>query len=136
MGYFCRIRLSTDAWTRTDCSRFYWKVEIPRQSRSLRNCCPTGMSSALFHCVFPHPDEARTGDIATAVSPNQVTVAVTPEADAVFDAFSELAYQSMITLGSKGNPSNYLWGKAFQNARRIALIIAAGVDIASPIVTE
>ena len=53
-----------------------------------------------------------------------VTVPDTPEAIEVFGAFNDFIYAKMITADKSGDESNYLYGKAIENARRVALILA------------
>lgn len=54
------------------------------------------------------------------------------DARIVFDRFSAKAHEAMLESNRNGEKTEYLWGKAFQNARRIALIVACGREFESP----
>jgi len=47
-----------------------------------------------------------------------------PSAQAIFTAFGDLIYDMMVRADKTGDETNYLYGKALENARRIALVIA------------
>jgi len=53
-----------------------------------------------------------------------VTVPTTPEAEKIFADFGERVYNRMLIADKSGDETNYLYGKAGENARRIALILA------------
>jgi hypothetical protein len=72
------------------------------------------------------PDDLVLGDIAGKIRASQILYDDSPEAAAVFRAFGSEAYGEKIKAGKVGDPIEYLWGKALQNARRVALIVAAG----------
>ena len=46
------------------------------------------------------------------------------EAAAVFAAFNDRIYAKMLAADKSGDEANYLYGKAIENARRVALILA------------
>lgn len=52
----------------------------------------------------------------------------------IFDRYSHKAHEAMIKAHDRGDKTEYLWGKAFQNARRIALIIACGREYEGPVI--
>ena len=52
------------------------------------------------------------------------TVPTTPEAAAVFAAFTDEIYAKMMQADKTGDETNYLYGKARENAGRVALILA------------
>lgn len=54
------------------------------------------------------------------------TVAADAAARAVFEAFNDEVYEKMLVADRTGDETNYLYGKAFENARRVALILATG----------
>ena len=54
------------------------------------------------------------------------TVPTSPEAAAVFAAFTDEIYAKMMQADKTGDETNYLYGKALENARRVALILATG----------
>lgn len=53
-------------------------------------------------------------------------------ARAIFDRFSQKAHDAMLRANEKNEKTEYLWGKALQNARRVALIIACGKEFEGP----
>jgi len=52
------------------------------------------------------------------------TVPVEPEAAAIFAEFNDAIYKKMLQADKSGDETNYLYGKARENAGRIALILA------------
>lgn len=52
------------------------------------------------------------------------TIPTSPEAEKVFAAFTDEIYKKMIQADKTGDETNYLYGKARENAGRIALILA------------
>ena len=52
------------------------------------------------------------------------TVPTTPEAAAVFAAFTDEIYVKMMQADKTGDETNYLYGKARENAGRVALVLA------------
>ena len=52
-----------------------------------------------------------------------VTVPTTDEAEEAFRTFNDEIYQKMLVADKSGDETNYLYGKASENARRIALIL-------------
>jgi len=53
-----------------------------------------------------------------------VTVPTDPAAQKVFAAFNDRIYAKMVAADKSGDETNYLYGKASENARRVALILA------------
>ena len=64
--------------------------------------------------VFAHKDDNAA----------LVTVPTAPSAQAIFAAFGDGIYDKMLRADKTGDETNYLYGKALENARRIALILA------------
>ena len=56
--------------------------------------------------------------------PPIATIPTSDEAKAVFTEFNDRIYAKMIKADKNGDEVNYLYGKALENARRIALILA------------
>lgn len=63
-----------------------------------------------------------------------IIVPMDESARSVFNAYSKKAYEQMLKSNERGEKTEYLWGKAFQNARRIALIVACGKEYECPII--
>ena len=53
-----------------------------------------------------------------------VTVPDSTESRTIFDGFNDLVHAKMLAADKSGDETNYLYGKALENARRIALILA------------
>lgn len=53
-----------------------------------------------------------------------VTVPSSEEAEQVFAAFNDAIYAKMLAADKSGDESGYLYGKALENSRRLALILA------------
>lgn len=53
-----------------------------------------------------------------------VTVPTNDEAKIIFSEFNDFIYRKMIAADKSGEETNYLYGKALENSRRIALILA------------
>jgi hypothetical protein len=73
----------------------------------------------------PAPQEGE-GNIQSACDAHQVLVPTSADAMNVFEAFRDEAWERMMACDRIGDDSQFLWGKALQQARTIALIIAAG----------
>lgn len=71
-----------------------------------------------------------TASVGASVKP--IVVPMDQEARIVFDRFSQKAHEAMMVASNRGEKTEYLWGKAFQNARRIALIVACGKEFDNP----
>lgn len=50
----------------------------------------------------------------------------------IFDQFSRKAHDAMMNASDHNEKTEYLWGKALQNARRVALIVACGKEFEGP----
>lgn len=74
---------------------------------------------------FRPPDimNGGSGDIEQAKRGGSMIISDSEAATTVFNSFRDEAYDRMINAG---DDTQYLWGKSFQNARHVALIIAAG----------
>ena len=64
--------------------------------------------------VFGYKDEPK----------ELVTVPTDEDAAAVFATFNDRIYAKMLAADKTGDETNYLYGKALENARRVALILA------------
>lgn len=73
--------------------------------------------------TVPPPDGAGNLSCARAW---QIVVPTSPDALDVFARFGHRAHGRMLKADRSGDVCNYLWGKALENARRIALIVACG----------
>lgn len=78
---------------------------------------------AWYSRVVPPPEGA--GNLAHARA-WQIVVPTAPDALDVFAKFGHKAHERMLKADKSGDVCNYLWGKALENARRIALIVACG----------
>ena len=56
------------------------------------------------------------------------TVPCEEAARATFEAFNDEIFRKMVKADKSGDETNYLYGKALENARRVALILAVGRD--------
>ena len=56
------------------------------------------------------------------------TVPCEDGARAAFEAFNDEIFRKMAKADKSGDETNYLYGKALENARRVALILAVGRD--------
>ncbi|HWL54290.1 MAG TPA: bifunctional DNA primase/polymerase [Chthoniobacteraceae bacterium] len=77
---------------------------------------------SLWQMVVAPPQEA--GNIEAQTRAHQVTIVETPEAEAWFDAFAVECHKRLISPQEKDR--NALWGKAAENARKLAMICAVG----------
>ena len=64
------------------------------------------------------------------------TVSADGAAAAVFNDFNLEIHRKMLKADKSGDETNYLYGKALENARRVALVLAVGRDARQPSVTE
>lgn len=78
---------------------------------------------AWYSRTVPPPEGA--GNLAHARA-WQIVVPTAPDALEVFSKFGHKAHERMLKADKSGDVCNYLWGKALENARRIALIVACG----------
>lgn len=102
----------------------------PRYNPSIRSAPPPGsivgrVAAWLSYTPPPLP-ASKSGDILSATTHAPLLVETSPEALEVFETFRDEAYDKMIEADKAGDDCQFLWGKALQNARRIALILAAG----------
>jgi len=80
-----------------------------------------------FKPQIPVPNAIRAEVFAyktTSSTPSPITIPDTPEALAIFAAFNDEIYAKMLAADKSGDEANYLYGKAIENARRVALILA------------
>ena len=71
----------------------------------------------------------------TAPSEAVRTIPADDGAKAAFEAFNDEVYWKMLKADKTGDETNYLYGKALENARRVALTLAVGRDARQPSVT-
>lgn len=64
------------------------------------------------------------------------TIPTSDEAKEVFSAFNDEIYEKMLEADKSGDESNYLYGKALENAKRIALILAVSRDKEQAVITK
>jgi hypothetical protein len=64
-------------------------------------------------------------------APKQIVIPTTPEADVIFTDFDN----ETILFGRQNPQLSCLWGKGEENARRIALIVAAGENFNNAVIT-
>jgi len=79
---------------------------------------------------------AEGGNITQGATTEPILVPNTKEATAVFDDFGTECHDRMIRAARLSDDCQFLWGKSLQNARRIALIVAAGDRFDHPEITE
>ena len=72
----------------------------------------------------------------TAPSEAVRTIPADDGAKAAFEAFNDEVYWKMLKADKTGDETNYLYGKALENARRVALTLAVGRDGKAAVVTE
>ena len=64
------------------------------------------------------------------------TVPCEDGARSAFEAFNDDIFRKMTKADRSGDETNYLYGKALENARRVALILAVGRSGAKAVITE
>ena len=72
----------------------------------------------------------------TAPSEAVRTILADGGAKAAFEAFNDEVYWKMLKADKTGDETNYLYGKALENARRVALVLAVGRDGKGAVITE
>ena len=97
-----------DGWL----ARNLFFISTTRPKPQFREMKP--VPNAIRAEVFAYKDEAK----------ELVTVPTDEEAAAVFAAFNDRIYAKMLAADKSGDEANYLYGKAIENARRVALILA------------
>lgn len=80
----------------------------------------------VFKPVATVPNDIRAEVFAYRAGENAeiVTVPDSTESRTIFDGFNDLVHAKMLAADKSGDETNYLYGKALENARRIALILA------------
>lgn len=95
------------------------------------------IQDALSALGIPHDgakEERPDGTFIRADTPNAFEVGYSDGARDVINSFESFKHEMM--LSAEDDPYLYLWGKAVENARRIALIVAAFRSPQSPMVDE
>jgi len=82
------------------------------------------------------PAPEGTGDISGAIGAYQIETPMQAQARKVFDDFNKYTYKKREAYNKKGDDAEFLWGKALQNARRIALVLANGDRYEGAEITE
>ena len=72
----------------------------------------------------------------TAPSESVRTIPADDGAKAAFEAFNDEVYWKMLKADKTGDETNYLYGKALENARRVALVLAVGRNGKGAVITE
>lgn len=82
----------------------------------------------------------QTGDAIISAMPGvsrkPLVVPMDERARQRFNEFNSLSRERLRKAYVSGDKTQYLWGKALQNARRIALIVACGREYESPVITH
>lgn len=78
------------------------------------------------------PARQGSGDIQSACDAHQIVVPTSREAMDIFEAFRDEAWDLMMACDKAGDDTQFLWGKALQQARTVALIIASGESFEMP----
>ena len=82
------------------------------------------------------PSRIRAEVLAWKAAPAAVrTVPADEAAREAFEAFNDEIFRKMTKADKSGDETNYLYGKALENARRVALILATGRGGGEPSVT-
>ena len=76
--------------------------------------------------VMQVPSDTNTGDILSSITCNQILVPTHHGAMKVYEKFRDECYKRMLHEADLSEDTQYLWGKALQNARRVGLCIACG----------
>jgi hypothetical protein len=82
------------------------------------------------------PPESMSGDIRSVVTCHQITIPTQPTALRLFEEFRDECHEKMMRCDELDDDTQFLWGKGLQNARRIALIVAAGDRFDGAEITE
>lgn len=83
------------------------------------------ITQAWFNRVI-QPAEYAGGDILRASMSNQIMVETEPRARQIFENFGRLCDKIREEGRLNDDRTRHLWGKAYENARRVALTIASG----------
>ena len=82
------------------------------------------------------PSRIRAEVLAWKAAPAAVrTVPADEAAREAFEAFNDEIFRKMTKADKSGDETNYLYGKALENARRVALILATGRGGGEPSIT-
>jgi hypothetical protein len=92
------------------------------------------MVKAWLTRVIPPPE--GEGDIAGSTGCYQIEIPTQPSAMMVLESFRDECYERMLRCDAVGDDVQFLWGKALQNARRIALTLASGDRFEGQEITE
>jgi hypothetical protein len=82
------------------------------------------------------PAPEGEGDIRGTTGCYQMLVPTQAPALKVFEDFRDECYDKMLSCDRLGDDTQFLWGKALQNARRVAMILATGDRYDNPEITD
>ncbi len=128
-----------DGWL-SRCLVFYSPTDPPKIRGRLEQDVPRHIIESVnmwaIREVKPESENPLLSDFVTTFGdsqpPLQVVIPTTPGAERIFCAFEDVSRKKK----SRHDGAELLWAKAEENARRIALIIAAGESFESPVITE
>lgn len=92
------------------------------------------MTQAWFNRVV-QPSESAGGDILKASMSHQILVEAEPRAKQIFAEFGRYCDSVREAGRKRDDRTRHLWGKAYENARRVALTIASGDNYEAPRIT-
>lgn len=88
-----------------------------------------------WHSRVIQPSETGRGDILGAMTRHQILVETDPRARQVFEEFGRFCDSIRNEGRATDDRTRHLWGKAYENARRVALTIACGEEYECPRIT-
>lgn len=105
----------------------------PKTAAAIPERLRTDLNNALILLDLPMAKYAS--DVKDENYPKPILIPESDDARGVFARFMEMQY-SMMCAADKGDPPLYLYGKVGENARRVALIVAALRNPSAPVVDE
>jgi hypothetical protein len=107
---------------------FYSKENPPKDFTAAKNTkVPEDLAARCAEWDKHNPPAPEgTGDVDAALNPQQHELPTTPEAQKVFLDFEDYAEEKMRDPRIKSKGIDRIWGKAGENARKVALILATG----------
>lgn len=98
---------------------------------------PTDLAKRVSDWCLAKPEPpAGTPDIMRTTKAWQITIPTDAKGQARFHTFRAVVRTTKNAARQKGNVSEYLWNRAEENARKIALILAASDSMTNPVITE
>lgn len=98
---------------------FCISTERPKPAHKELRPVPNSIRGVVYQYMNEVEVEGGGGDGGGGL----VTVPASEEAEEVFKFFNDEIYQKMLIADKSGDETNYLYGKANENARRVALIL-------------